>query len=86
MCRMHKCRGHRDAQERPMCRMHKCRRPTASCLSPHSHIAAIAPALLYLGTSCTSLVHRERTDAHDSMDAGGRIASGTAIEEQPLRR
>jgi hypothetical protein len=65
MCRMHKCRERRDAQERPMCRMHKCRRLTASCLSPHSHLAAIAPALPYLGTSCTSLVGRGRRDAQE---------------------
>jgi hypothetical protein len=46
-----------------MCRMHKCRRLTASYLSPHSQLAAIAPALPYLGTSCTSLVLRERRNA-----------------------
>ncbi len=27
-----------------------------------------------------------RSDAHDSMDGGGRIASGTAVEERPTRK
>jgi hypothetical protein len=105
----HKCRGRRDAQERPTCRMHKC--AAQGCTNAASGPSR-RPAFRDTRTSlcvagcCTGRYEcRERQDVesacaraarkgqatardggrYDSMDGGGRAASGTAAESNAGR-